>query len=107
MCHKSNETIALLREKFPDRVISRKGDHNWPPRSCDLTPCDFMLWGNVKDKVYANSPASIQNLNDRIREAIEDIGQTLCYLVIENFMKRIWSCKRGRGRHLSDVVFHY
>ena len=106
-CHTSNETIALLREKFPDRVISRRGDHNWPPRSCDLTPCDFFLWGHVKDKVYANSPASIQDLKDRIREAIEDIGQPLCDLVMENFMKRIWSCKRGRGGHLADVVFHY
>ena len=52
-CHTRNETIALLREKFPDRVISRRGDNNWPPRSCDLTPCDFFLWGHVKDKVYA------------------------------------------------------
>ena len=33
----SGETIGLLREKFPGRVISRKGDYNWPPRSCDLT----------------------------------------------------------------------
>ena len=42
-CHKSNETIAILQEKFPDRVISQRGDHNWPPRSCDLTPLDFFL----------------------------------------------------------------
>lgn len=106
-CHTSNETIDLLREKFPDRVISRRGDHNWPPRSCDLTPCDFFLWGHVKEKVYANSPASIQDLKDGIREAIEDIGQPLCDLVMENFMKRIWSCKRGRGGHLPDIMFHY
>ena len=106
-CHTSNDTIALLREKFRDRVISRIGDHNWPPRSYDLTPCDFFLWGHVKDKVYANSPASIQDLKYRIREAIEDLGQPLCDLVMENFMKRIWSCKHGRGGHLADVVFHY
>lgn len=40
----SNETIALLRETFPDRVISWRVDHNWPPRSLDFTPCDFFLW---------------------------------------------------------------
>ena len=27
-CHTSSETIGLLREKFPGRVISRKGDYN-------------------------------------------------------------------------------
>ena len=31
-CHTSSETIGLLREKFPGRVISRNGDYNWPPR---------------------------------------------------------------------------
>ena len=55
-CHTSGETISLLREKFLGRVISRKGDYNWPPRSCDLTPLDFFLWGYVKDKVYADVP---------------------------------------------------
>ena len=24
----------------------------WPPRSPDLTPCDFFLWGYVKDNAY-------------------------------------------------------
>ena len=30
-CHTSGDTIDLLREKFPDRVISRNGDYNFPP----------------------------------------------------------------------------
>ena len=34
-CHTSGETIGLLREKSPDRVISRNGDYNWMPKSCD------------------------------------------------------------------------
>ena len=54
--HTSGETIGLLHEKFPGRVISRNGDYNWPPRSCDLTPLDFFIWGYVKDKVYADTP---------------------------------------------------
>ena len=24
----------------------------WPPRSPDLTPCDFFLWGCIKDRVF-------------------------------------------------------
>ena len=36
-CHTSGETIGLLREKFPGRVISRNGDYNWLPRSCKLS----------------------------------------------------------------------
>lgn len=65
-CHTANETITLLRDKFNDRVISRCGDVNWPPRSCDLTPLDFFLWGYLKEKVYVNKPRTIQELKDEI-----------------------------------------
>jgi hypothetical protein len=64
-CHTARETTELLRQKFPGRVISRTGDQNWPPKSCDLTPCDFFLWGFVKCRVYANKPQTIPELNGR------------------------------------------
>ena len=35
------------KETFLDRVISRHGDINWPPRSCDLTPLDCILCGSA------------------------------------------------------------
>ncbi|GFU99675.1 putative DD41D transposase [Trichonephila clavipes] len=31
----------LLKDTFGDRLISRFGPMNWPPRSCDLTPLDY------------------------------------------------------------------
>lgn len=35
------ETIRLLLEAFPSRVISRFSDSNWPPRSYHLKPLKF------------------------------------------------------------------
>ncbi|GBN32887.1 hypothetical protein AVEN_178973-1 [Araneus ventricosus] len=35
-----------------DRIISRHFQAAWPPRSLDLIPCDFWLWGYLKDVVY-------------------------------------------------------
>lgn len=40
--------MTTLRKMFPNRVISRNGDIAWPPRSPDLTPPDFCLWGFFK-----------------------------------------------------------
>ena len=51
--HTTNVTIDLLRTVFENRITSRNSDVNWPPRSCDLTPLDYFLWGAVKDKFYA------------------------------------------------------
>ncbi|GFT52324.1 uncharacterized protein TNCV_1065331 [Trichonephila clavipes] len=47
-CHTSRATIDLLKDTFGDRLISRFGPVNWPPRSCDLTPLDYFLWGYAK-----------------------------------------------------------
>ncbi|GFS90456.1 transposable element Tcb1 transposase [Trichonephila clavipes] len=47
-CHTARATIDLLKDTFGDRLISRFGPVNWPPRPCDLTPLDYFLWGYVK-----------------------------------------------------------
>ncbi|GFX34890.1 transposable element Tc3 transposase [Trichonephila clavipes] len=43
-CHTARATIDLLKDTFGDRLISRFGPVNWPPRSCDLTQLDYFLW---------------------------------------------------------------
>ncbi|GFT83712.1 general transcription factor II-I repeat domain-containing protein 2A [Trichonephila clavipes] len=43
-CHTARATIDLLKDTIGDRLISRFGPVNWPPRSCDLTPLDYFLW---------------------------------------------------------------
>ncbi|GFX98382.1 putative DD41D transposase [Trichonephila clavipes] len=43
-CHTARATIDLLKDTFGERLISRFGPVNWPPRSCDLTPLDY-FWG--------------------------------------------------------------
>jgi len=43
----------------------------WPPRSPDLTPYDFFLWGFVKDTVFVPPlPANLQDLRNRITAAV-------------------------------------
>jgi hypothetical protein len=59
-------TDHVQQEKFPGCVISRNDNQNWPPRSCDLTPCDLFLWGFVKYRVYANKPQMIPELKVEI-----------------------------------------
>ncbi|GFT81345.1 uncharacterized protein TNCV_3672411 [Trichonephila clavipes] len=61
-CHTACATIDLLRDTFGDRLISRFGPVNWPPRSCDLTPLDYFLWGYVKSLVYADKPQTLDRL---------------------------------------------
>ncbi|GFX15981.1 uncharacterized protein TNCV_522881 [Trichonephila clavipes] len=72
-CHTARATIDLLKVTFVDRLISRFGPVNWPPRSCDLTPLDYFLWGYVKSLVYADKPQTLDHLEDNICRVIADI----------------------------------
>jgi hypothetical protein len=41
-----------LNQTFPKQSIGRGGHVQWTPRSPDLTPLDFCLWGWMKSEVY-------------------------------------------------------
>ncbi|GFT94674.1 uncharacterized protein TNCV_1990941 [Trichonephila clavipes] len=61
-CHTALATIDLLKDTFGDRLISRFGPVNWPPRTCDLTPLAYFLWSYVKSLVYADKPQTLDHL---------------------------------------------
>ncbi|GFY28564.1 DUF4817 domain-containing protein [Trichonephila clavipes] len=84
-CHTARATIDLLKDTFGDRLISRFGPVNWPPRSCDLTPLDYFLWSYVKSLVYADKPQTLDHLEDNIRRVIVDIRPQMLEKVIENW----------------------
>ena len=66
-------TLDVLRPVFEDRIINRRVDVIWPPRSCDLTPLDYYLWDAVKDNYYSDKSKKIDALKDNIRVAIGEI----------------------------------
>ena len=89
--------MNLLRQPFPDRLISLRGDLQWPPRSPDLTPCDLFLWGYLKSRTIAH-------LKNNIRDAIANTPFDMLQ-VDTNFKNRLHQCIRNRGRNLPDVIF--
>ncbi|GFW13121.1 uncharacterized protein TNCV_3330531 [Trichonephila clavipes] len=104
-CHTVCATIDLLKDTFGDRLISRFGPVNWPPRSCDLTPLDYFLWGCVKSLVYADKPQTLDHLEDNIRRVIADIRPQMLEKVIENWTSRLDYIRASRGSHMPEIIF--
>ena len=50
--HYTRHVMQHLNDTFPNRWIGRGSTINWPPRSPDLTPLDFCLWGLMTSEVY-------------------------------------------------------
>ena len=89
--HTANEKDNYLKKTFGERIISRRGSMAWPPRSCDLTPLNYFLWGYVKSLVYADKPETIDALNENIPHVIAEYPNT---------------AKSGRKLCLSAEMYH-
>lgn len=105
-CHTARATLDLIGSRFGERVISQFADNEWPPRSCDLTPLDFFLWGYLKSLVYANVPRTIQDLKANILAAVRTVSPDLCQKVVQNYGSRIVDCKKHQGAHLANIMYH-
>ncbi|GFT17946.1 uncharacterized protein TNCV_4911021 [Trichonephila clavipes] len=104
-CHTACATIDLLKDTFGDRLISRFGPVNWPPRSCDLTPLDYFLWGYVKSLVYADKPQTLDHLEHNVRRVIADIRPQMLEKVIENWTSRLDYIRASRGSLMPEIIF--
>ena len=87
-CHTAVATPDVLHPVSEDRIISRRADVVWPPRTCDLTPLDYYLCGAAKDKCYADKPDTIEALKDNIREAIWRTLYKFLWYILSNSKKK-------------------
>jgi inhibitor of nuclear factor kappa-B kinase subunit alpha len=99
--HTATYSINALNEVFENRLISHR---LWPARSPDLNPCDFYLWGNLKDKVYSNNPHTLVEHKQSIRETISSIEVSELKLVSNNIFKRLEACVGAEGRHFEHLL---
>jgi hypothetical protein len=42
--HFENAVCTWMHDHFPGQWIGRRGVHEWPPHSPDMTLCDSFLW---------------------------------------------------------------
>ena len=106
--HTARVSIVAVRRLFGNRVISRNGDIAWPPRSPDLSVCDFYLWGYLKSVVYNTCPTTLAQLRRRITEEIAAIKPDTLLRAMRNFqdqLPELAECIGQDGHHLRDVIF--
>ncbi|CAF3023534.1 unnamed protein product [Rotaria sp. Silwood2] len=73
--HYARTVRNWLDNNFPLKWIDRRGPTSWPPRSPDLTPCDFFLWGWAKNEVYKTNPKTLTALEERIHTVLNNVPQ--------------------------------
>ncbi|KFM71424.1 hypothetical protein X975_15209, partial [Stegodyphus mimosarum] len=91
---------SSLNDHFTGRGIGRGGPIPWPPRSPDITPLDFSLWGFVKDNVYRRRVAIIDDLKARITTAIASVDADMLAGTWREIEYRLYILRATKGAHV-------
>ena len=68
--------------------------------SPDLIPCDFFLWGFLKNKVYSTRPQNPEELKKKIRASCGLVTQNLLQSVGQESVKRWLKSLEIGGSHV-------
>ncbi|GBM92383.1 hypothetical protein AVEN_213222-1 [Araneus ventricosus] len=61
--HRTDSVFDTINSVFGTLVIAYQYPNSyWPPYSPDLNPCDFFLWGHMKDLEYKKKPTDFISL---------------------------------------------
>ncbi|XP_072166862.1 uncharacterized protein [Diadema setosum] len=103
-CHRNRATTERMTELFGERVIALNRPVEWPPRSPDLTPLDFFLWGHLKSKVFVTPLANLEEMRRRITVEIEALRQDrgLIRRAVRDMLTRTRKCVKREGGYIED-----
>jgi hypothetical protein len=91
--------------QYPDRWIGRGGPTAWPPRSPDLDPLDFYLWGHLKSLVYAAPVDNEEALHHRTVDAVRLSATAPASLCVCG--GPWWDLSRRALNHMEDILSAY
>jgi hypothetical protein len=76
----------------------------WPPRSPDVTPCDFFLWRYIKDRAFVPPfPVSLNEQKQRITTAVASVDEGVLWSVRTELDYPIDICRVTKGSHTEHL----
>jgi len=104
--HYTQHAREYLDKSFPNRWLGRGGPIAWPPRSPDLTPLDYYLWGHMKTLVYETMVNSRAALRHRIFAAAEHIRNHTDNIAsaTHSLLMRAGNCIATGGGHFEQLL---
>jgi hypothetical protein len=82
------------------RWVGRGGPIAWPPRSPDLTPLDFLLWGYVKNIVYQVKMNDLQHQKACTRDSVAMVTPNMLQAMWNEAESRLVICCATKGAHI-------
>ena len=91
-----------IDKKFSGRWIGRHWPFDCPARSFDLIPCNFFLWGYLKNIVFSEPCTSMIQLHNRIQEFCAGVTKAISRKVCHSMVQRLHDSSENDEQFLSS-----
>ena len=93
-CHTAHSVIDFLKDACP-RFVEPEA---WPPKSPDINPMDFHVWGELERLVYRGVRIStVDELKRRLQECWGQLSQRKFARAVAAVPKRLGACVASEG----------
>ncbi|GBM12636.1 hypothetical protein AVEN_46129-1 [Araneus ventricosus] len=109
--HHTEKVFRFFDEYFGNRVIALDypkftgAGMDWPPYSPDLTPCEYFLWGALKDTVYGNHPSTLGEFESAICVACNSVSVETLKDMMSRFILRLRHLIFSNDENFENIVF--
>ncbi|GBM25994.1 hypothetical protein AVEN_223125-1 [Araneus ventricosus] len=92
---------SRVTQKFlTDQQVQFLKPQQWMPNSPDATPCDYFLWGYLKNKLNKRRVSTLRCLRKAIGEEVKKIPQEMKLRALKSWPKRCRQIYYAEGRHI-------
>lgn len=88
----------LIQKKIP--FITPE---EWLPNSPDVAPCDYFLWGHLKQRLKTKVFSSLKELKSAVAREIKKVPQDLISRALEAWPKRVRKVYYNKGLNIENI----
>ncbi|GBL72824.1 hypothetical protein AVEN_128029-1 [Araneus ventricosus] len=94
---------SRVTQKFlMDQQVQFLSPQQWMPNSPDSAPCDYFLWGHLKDKVNKRRVSTLRGLQNAIRKEVKKIPQEMILRSLKSCPKHCRQIYYAEGEHIEN-----
>ena len=93
----------LAFKRLIDTIISNKNEVIWPPKSPDMNPLDFFLWGHTMSHIFRCQPRTLTDMKDMVDDFCRSLDADLIKKVCRSVHSRAKLCLEQEGGHFEHI----
>lgn len=92
--------VSKLTKNFMDKNMKYVSKDIWPPKSPDLAPMDYFVWGWMKSRLKKYKVSNMASFKRALIRVWKEIPQKFIINALQSWKKRCYLVNRANGGHI-------